>query len=53
MLTPEQADEICDMHEIYYLLEDQEEVELLKENNPSLLEAYIALAKFANWKSLL
>lgn len=43
MLTKTQAQEICDAHEIYELLDNKEEVELLEANNPGLLEAYYAL----------
>lgn len=45
-MTPEQALEIYHAHEVGVLLDNQEEVELLEENNPLLLEAYRALAKF-------
>ena len=46
-MTKEQAREIIDMHEIDRLLEDEEEVECLEMNNPSILEAYRALIAFA------
>ena len=47
MLTKEQASMICDAHEIFSLLSDEEEMELLKEHNPELLEAYFALHQVA------
>jgi len=46
-LTQEQAALICDAHEIEQLLDNTEEVELLEENNPELLEAYMALHNMA------
>ena len=42
-LTQQQAQELCDSIEIEQLLENEEERELLEENNPSLLAAYLAL----------
>ena len=47
MLTPEQAQMICDAHDIQSTLSNEEEVELLSENNPELLEAYRALVSIA------
>ena len=47
MLTQEQAQLLCDTHEVYSLLENEEEVELLEANNPELLEAYYALHRIA------
>jgi hypothetical protein len=47
MLTNEQAMLICDSHEIIQLLDNEEEVELLSDNNPELLEAYVELVKMA------
>lgn len=46
-LTKEQARILIDIHEIDMLLDNVEEVELLEENNPELLEAYHALIKIA------
>ena len=45
-MTPDQALEIYYAHDIGVTLDDREEVELLEGNNPLLLEAYRALAKF-------
>lgn len=45
MLTKKQAEIICEAHEIDTLLENEEEVELLKENNPELLDAYRELVR--------
>ena len=42
-LTQQQAQELCDAHDVEQLLDDEEERELLEENNPSLLAAYLAL----------
>lgn len=47
MLTQEQAQLLCDSHEIYSLLDNEEEVELLEIHNPELLEAYFALHRIA------
>ena len=47
MLTQEQAQLLCDAHEVYSLLENEEEIELLEVNNPELLEAYYALHRLA------
>lgn len=43
MMTKEQAQMLCDAHEVDSLLENKEERELLEANNPELLEAYRAL----------
>ena len=50
ILTPEQAQAISDAHEIQTMLNNEEEFELLKANNPELLEAYQALVKIAESK---
>ena len=47
MLTKEQAQMLCDAHEVYSLMGNEEEIELLNENNPELLEAYFALCRIA------
>ena len=47
MLTPEQAMLICDAHELFQLMDNEEEVELLEDNNPELLEAYTELLNMA------
>ena len=47
MLTKEQAQMLCDAHEVDSLLENEEEIELLEANNPELLEAYRALSRMA------
>ena len=47
MITIEQARLICEAHEIEQLLDSTEEVELLEENNPELLSAYVALHDMA------
>ena len=43
VLTQEQAILLCDAHEIYSLLQDEQEIGLLSENNPELLSAYYTL----------
>jgi hypothetical protein len=43
MLTSEQAQVIVEAHDILAMMENSEEAELLKENNPELYEAYEAL----------
>lgn len=47
MLTAKQARLICDAHDIDALLDNDEEVFLLEENNPELLEAYVELQRSA------
>ena len=47
MLTKEQAQMLCDAHEVDSLLENEEEIELLEDNNPELLDAYRALSRMA------
>jgi hypothetical protein len=46
-VTPEQAAEIYYAHDIDSVLRSHEEVQMLDENNPLLLEAYRALYKLA------
>lgn len=48
MLTKEQAQLLVDTHELDVLIQNEEEVELLEENNPELLEAYETLLEIAN-----
>ena len=45
MLTPKQASILVDAHEIESLLENEEELELLEDYNPELVEAYRALVR--------
>ncbi|MGI0076959.1 MAG: hypothetical protein ACREAU_06100 [Nitrosopumilaceae archaeon] len=47
-MTKEQAKLIVEAHEIKFLVEDEEEVMILTEHNPTLFEAYKALINFAN-----
>lgn len=47
-LTQEQAQLLVDAHEVAQLMDNEEEVELLKENNPEMLDAYRALLAIAN-----
>ena len=42
-LTQKQAQMLCEAHEVYALLENEEEIALLDANNPELLDAYYAL----------
>ena len=51
-LTQEQARMLCDAHEIFSLLGNDEEIELLEANNPELLEAYFALHRIAAGKAI-
>ena len=46
-LTREQAQALCDAHDVDALLDNEEEVELLEDNNPELLAAYEALRAIA------
>lgn len=46
-LTKEQAQLLVDTHEIEMLMQNDEEVELLEEHNPELLEAYETLIEIA------
>lgn len=43
-----QAMQLAEAHEVEQLLSNEEEVELLEEHNPELLEAYRALWALAN-----
>ena len=47
-LTRDEAQLICDAHEIHQLLDDEEEVELLEKNHPQLLAAYEVLRAIAD-----
>lgn len=47
MITPQQASLILEAHDIFQVLESEEEVALLEDNNPELLEAYFALHRFS------
>ena len=47
MLTPKQAQRLCDALDLDDLLENEEEIELLKVHNPELLAAYQALHRLA------
>lgn len=47
IMTPEHAAALCDAHDVHQLLENDEEVEMLREQNPELLAAYKALARLA------
>ncbi len=47
-LSDLQAQEIIDTHGIKSILESEEERDLLEENNPALLGAYITLTKIAD-----
>ena len=46
-MSPEQAAELYFAHDVGLLLDNEEEIELLEQHNPLLLEAYRALAKFS------
>lgn len=48
MLTKEQASALLDAHAIVEILYGDEEMELLRENNPVLAEAYYALNRIAH-----
>lgn len=47
-MTKRQAQLIIEAHEIEQLLGDEEEVKLLYDQNPEMLDAYRALVYFAN-----
>lgn len=47
-LTQEQARLIMDAHEIERMLDNEEEADLLEENNPELLHAYLNLQGIAD-----
>ena len=49
-LTKVQAQELIDIHEVDYVLDNEEERDLLESNNPILLAAYVALRLVANGK---
>ena len=46
-MTPQQAAELYHAHDVGLLLDNDEEVQMLEDSNPLLLEAYRALAKFS------
>jgi hypothetical protein len=46
-VTPQQAAELYFAHDVGLLLDNDEEVEMLQDANPLLLEAYRALAKLS------
>jgi len=46
-ITKKQACALVDAHEIQSMLENEEEAELLKENNPELFDAYVLLLDIA------
>ena len=47
-LTQEEAQLICDAHEIHQFFSDEEEVDLMEQNNPGLLSAYEKLRAIAD-----
>lgn len=47
-ITKQQAQALIEAHEIDQLVANEEEFELLKENNPDLLDAYICLRLIAH-----
>lgn len=47
-LTRDQAQLICDRHEIHAFLEDEEDVDELERHNPDLLDAYLILRAIAD-----
>jgi hypothetical protein len=47
-LTADEAQLLCDAHEIHQLLANEEETELLEANNPELLTAYEKLRAIAD-----
>lgn len=47
-LTQEQAQMLCDAHDVHAMFNNEEEVELLEANNPQLLEAYECLRAIAD-----
>ncbi|MDP2322521.1 MAG: hypothetical protein Q8N51_00635 [Gammaproteobacteria bacterium] len=46
-MTPEQAYWIADANDIFRVMDDDEERELLESNNPELFDAYQALIAYA------
>ena len=47
-LTKDQAQLLVDTHDIMMVMESEEEMELLRDNNPELLKAYEVLLDIAN-----
>jgi hypothetical protein len=47
-LTQEQAQMLCDAHEVHSFLRNEEEVDLMEDNNPGLLGAYETLRAIAD-----
>jgi hypothetical protein len=48
LLTADEAQRLCDAHEVHSLLDNEEEVDLLERNNPQLLTAYEKLRAIAD-----
>ena len=46
-MNKQQAALIIEAHEIAQLFDNEEEMEMLRENNPDLLDAYEAFCNFA------
>lgn len=47
VLTPDEAQLLCDAHDVDQLFMDEEEHDLLAANNPDLLAAYTKLREIA------
>lgn len=47
-LTQEEAQLICDAHDIHQFFRNEEEVDLMEDNNPGLLSAYEKLRAIAD-----
>lgn len=47
-MTQEQAQLLCDAHDVHALLNNEEEVGLMEDNNPALLAAYEKLRAIAD-----
>lgn len=47
-LTQEEAQMLCDAHEVHSMLNNEEEVDLMEDNNPALLAAYEKLRAIAD-----
>ncbi len=48
LLSQEEAQMLCDAHEVHQLLRNEEETELLEQHNPGLLTAYEKLRAIAD-----
>lgn len=47
-LTRDQAQLLCEAHDVHLLLDDEDEADRLEQHNPNLLHAYLTLQAIAD-----